>query len=108
MENKPNTSPNVKSLEAKLLAVLRDASSPLTVVALKKRAKGRNTFLGIAIKNLLSEGRIVRSGKGINKSPYLYSLVIDPMAEKPSSEQSFDHDQGADSPSSGNVVPILK
>jgi hypothetical protein len=55
--------------------VLRASTGPLTEKELRSRMQGNHKLKGTVLRDLVKEGRVMRTGKGGKSDPYRYQLV---------------------------------
>ena len=59
----------------KIIEVLQTQTGPITLKYLKSLAKVRNQILIRGLKEIISSGKVVRTGLGKKKNPFHYALI---------------------------------
>ena len=108
---------DIKSLEADILEFLRLVKEPPTETMINEEVGGKTLLLRKALRNLLLQEKITRTGAGVRGNPYLYfcSLVPDIGLEQetrePKSAEKVDNigsdsrsNDSLDSPELGNEL----
>jgi hypothetical protein len=68
-------SPPVLDVAHRLYEFMLTQSQPLTEQEIQKQVKGRRAYKLAALRLLLVDGTVIRSGEGKNKSPYLFQVL---------------------------------